>query len=60
MDKSNNFNNNQSNSFGLNSSNHYNSREKDETNEFLDNIINDNQSLNKGKNEDNFEDDFDN
>ena len=69
QNRSNNFNinnnnfNNQSNSFGLNNSNQFNSKDKDETNELIDNIINNNsknnQSLNKEKIEDNFDDDFD-
>ena len=69
QNRSNNFNsnnfNNQSNSFGLNNSNQFNSKDKDETNELIDNIINNNnsknnQSPNKEKIEDNFDDDFDN
>ena len=69
QNRSNNFNsnnfNNHSNSFGLNNSNQFNSKDKDETNELIDNIINNNnsknnQSPNKEKIEDNFDDDFDN
>ena len=57
-------NNNQSNYYGLNSSNNNISKGKDETDKFIENIINDNkndskQNINEKSNEIKFEENFD-